>query len=347
MNKLKKSIYVLMLLATVVFASPFMVVKIWNSSELKTVADNVVTQIEESQLEDDSDLVNVVPIEVPTPLSPTESPSEEILTAELETEATEPETKPQEEERHVPDSALLEEDDEPENESVSTETEEVTTEAETEPPTEFPTRAIQKVKRRFWTSNKFVKSDVSYFDDALFIGDSRTEDLKYYGTLTGADFFCSVGLSNYKVNTVYVDGMTLSEWLASKKYGKVYIMLGLNEIADNIEYTTGLYRNLVEQVRQAQPTALIFIEGNLHVTDWYSQQNPSESNERLDTYNEIISKLANDRDIFYIDVNEYFDDENGALPADSTGDGIHPYAKFCSDWCDWLCSRTIPYYPPA
>ena len=101
MNKLKKNIYVLMLLATVVFASPFMVVKIWNSSELKTVADNVVTQIEESQLEDDSDLVNVVPIEVPPPLSPTESPSEEILTAELETEATEPETEPQEEKRET------------------------------------------------------------------------------------------------------------------------------------------------------------------------------------------------------------------------------------------------------
>ena len=121
----------------------------------------------------------------------------------------------------------------------------------------------------------------------------------------------------------------------------MYIMLGLNEIADNIEYTTGMYRSLVEQVREAQPTALIFIEANLHVTNWYSQQNPSESNERLDHYNQIISEFANDKDIFYIDVNEIFDDENGALPSDHTGDGVHPYAKYYSDWSEWLCKKTI------
>lgn len=45
----------------------------------------------------------------------------------------------------------------------------------------------------------FQTVDTSYFDDALFIGDSRTEGLALYGSLTNADFFSNVGLSIYQV----------------------------------------------------------------------------------------------------------------------------------------------------
>lgn len=314
MKKFQKCIYMIMLFVTFVIVSPFMVVKIWNSSDLKTVAIKKIEEFEEAQMEDEPEIV-VIPIEAnPTAVmeSETEPPVSNEITAETDvtepTSATEPETQPQ-------------------------------TELETEPtvqPATFAPASVQKAK-----SAKFVTSDVSYFDDALFIGDSRTEDIKLYGNLTGADFFCSVGLSNYKVNTVTVDGMLLSEYLANKQYGKIYIMLGLNEIGDSIDYTTGMYKSLVEQIQQVQPSALIFLEANLHVTNWYSQQNPSQSNERLDTYNQKIAELANNTNIFYIDINEIFDDENGALPADYTGDGIHPYAKYYTDWSEWLCKKTI------
>lgn len=45
----------------------------------------------------------------------------------------------------------------------------------------------------------FQTVDDSYFDDALFIGDSRTEGLALYGSLTNADYFSSVGLTIFKV----------------------------------------------------------------------------------------------------------------------------------------------------
>ncbi len=40
----------------------------------------------------------------------------------------------------------------------------------------------------------FVESDYSYFDDALFIGDSRTVGIMEYGEFKNSDFFCSEGL---------------------------------------------------------------------------------------------------------------------------------------------------------
>ena len=47
------------------------------------------------------------------------------------------------------------------------------------------------------SSESMTTVDASYFDDALFIGDSRTVGLKEYGTLNNATFFANTGLSIY------------------------------------------------------------------------------------------------------------------------------------------------------
>ena len=77
-------------------------------------------------------------------------------------------------------------------------------------------------------------SDIS-MDDALFIGDSRTVGLMEYAGIDGADYFCTVGMSVYNihkkpVSVPNVGKVTLTELLNSKKYGKIYIMLGINEV---------------------------------------------------------------------------------------------------------------------
>ena len=66
----------------------------------------------------------------------------------------------------------------------------------------------------------FQSVDDSYFDDALFIGDSRTEGLALYGSLTNADYFSSVGLTIFKVtekaagNPNIGESVTLAQKLA-------------------------------------------------------------------------------------------------------------------------------------
>lgn len=46
---------------------------------------------------------------------------------------------------------------------------------------------------------EFQSSDASYFDDALFIGDSRTVGISEYGNLQNADYFCNTGMSVYNL----------------------------------------------------------------------------------------------------------------------------------------------------
>lgn len=189
---------------------------------------------------------------------------------------------------------------------------------------------------------EFVASDASYFDDALMIGDSRMEDIRDYGTLDNADYLCAIGLSTYKVtNGGVVEGDTLEGKCSRKNYGKIYIMLGQNEVADSPESFRINLTELLEEVKEYAPDALIFLMANLHVSKQLGIESPLESNERLNVLNEIMEEMCDNETIFYLDVNPIFDDDEGYLPADASGDGVHPYATYYPQWCDWLCEHTI------
>ena len=73
----------------------------------------------------------------------------------------------------------------------------------------------------------------------------------------------------------------------------------------------------------------------------YSPTLSSISNERINALNSKIQALADNKSIFYIEVNSIFDDGSGALTAEYTSDGIHVLAKYYAEWCDWLCQNTV------
>ena len=77
------------------------------------------------------------------------------------------------------------------------------------------------------------EEDVSWFDDALFIGDSRTVGLHEYGNLGNAEVLADSGMSVYKLfkkEFSWSSGEkgTLEELLSKRQFGKIYLMLGIN-----------------------------------------------------------------------------------------------------------------------
>ncbi|MDE6783967.1 MAG: hypothetical protein K2J26_01120, partial [Ruminococcus sp.] len=206
-------------------------------------------------------------------------------------------------------------------------------------PVSADTEPVTDAEFTFVPSSSFVQSELSYFDDALFIGDSRTVGIKEYGTFVNSDFFCSVGLAASNIDSEYVNGTNFDSIIKSKQYGKVYIMLGINEVGNDFEFTMNEYRKIVERVRTNQPNAIIYIQGNLHVA--YSAETTAINNERINYLNSRLATLADDSKIFYIDINEVYDDSSGYLTESYTSDGIHPLARYYMQWCDWLCTKTI------
>lgn len=205
-------------------------------------------------------------------------------------------------------------------------------------PTEKVTEASTK------NQNSYDKA-IADMSNALFIGDSRTVGLSEYAQIDGADFFANVGMSVYNIydktiSVPTVGKVTLIQLLENKKYDKIYIMLGINEIGYSFDKTVSKYGDLVDFIRENQPDAYIFIQANLYVTKSRSDRDKVVNNPAIDKFNKVISLLADGKEIFYLDANELFSDGNGNLSPEKSGDDAHLYAKHYAEWGNWIKEHT-------
>ncbi|MDE7247240.1 MAG: hypothetical protein K2N43_05080, partial [Lachnospiraceae bacterium] len=195
----------------------------------------------------------------------------------------------------------------------------------------------------------YTMENESYFNDAAFLGDSRTLGISDYAGLDGADFFCDNGMTIFKL--LEDKGVTyqktgqkvdLKEMLQEKSYGKIYIMLGMNELGygDTRMYMKQ-YLKVLNQIREWQPGATIFIMANLHVSREKNNMETEFNNININDKNVASARLANGRDIFYLDSNPLFIDEEGYLQEELTFDGVHLYAQNYEKWRDFLCEHGV------
>lgn len=192
----------------------------------------------------------------------------------------------------------------------------------------------------------FAVADEGYLQDALFIGDSRTMGLWEYGKIEGANFFADTGMSVYnidekKVNVPGVGKVTLEDLLSARQYNKIYLMLGINELGYDRESTVKKYGKLLDWLKEKAPDAIIYIEANLHVTSSRSESDDIFNNDNINAFNQSISGFIDNKKVFYIDVNELFDDENGNLGEQYTSDNSHVLGKYYVVWADWLLTKAV------
>lgn len=181
--------------------------------------------------------------------------------------------------------------------------------------------------------------------DALFIGDSRTVGLYEYAGISEADFFATVGMSVYNIydKPVSVPGtgkVTLEQLLSQKKYHKIYVMLGINEIGNDFSEIVKKYEKLVDYIQTYQPDATIFLQANLHVTQTRSDSGDYINNPAINRLNAAIAELADKENIYFLDANCLFDDSNGHLDKEKSEDNTHVYAKYYKEWGDWIIDQT-------
>lgn len=205
------------------------------------------------------------------------------------------------------------------------------------------------------TEYDYTLENISYFDDAAFLGDSRTLGISDYAGLDGADFYCDSGMTIFKL--LGEDGVTyqktgkkvdLNQVLQQKQYGKIYIMLGMNELGyGNTEMYLKQYREVVEQIREWQPDAIIYVMANLHVSEEKNNAETEFNNININDKNAASALLANGTDIFYLDCNPLFTDKNGFLNADLTFDGVHLYAQHYDVWREFLLEHGVERLEPV
>lgn len=185
-----------------------------------------------------------------------------------------------------------------------------------------------------------------WFDDAVFIGDSRTEGLRNYDGLGDATYFAVKGLM---VDTVYTKAavklggkkMTVMQALKRRKFGKVYIMLGVNELGwASFETFLQDYAKMVDDVKKDQPGARIYLQSILPVSAKKSASETIYTNPKIKRANDAIRRLAQEKQARYLAVDAAVGDASGALPEGASVDGVHLNAEYCGKWCEYLKTHT-------
>ena len=186
-----------------------------------------------------------------------------------------------------------------------------------------------------------------WFADAAFLGDSLTDGLLLYSGIKGADNLSYKGMTVQTVRTDKVirqDGAkyTPLEALGRKTYGKVYILLGVNELGwYNDQRFYDCYAQLVDLVRKAQPDAQIYLQTLLPVTAEKSERHEWLKNEKIAVYNDLIAQLAREKEVYLVDAHAALADETGALPAEESVDGVHLTRSGYQIWAGYLRRHTV------
>ena len=185
-----------------------------------------------------------------------------------------------------------------------------------------------------------------FFDDAAFIGDSitlglRNYEMKYHH-LGEVTFLCqgSYSVAHGVNNTMYISyqgqDMTPQDALAASGVKKVFILLGMNDIAlYGVDKTMENWAVLVANIREKCPEIQIFIQSG---TPIYTEgQIGGLNNNRMDEYNGRLQTFARENDCVYLDVGTAMKDSTNGLASRYASDNyVHLTYAACELWVEQL-----------
>ena len=195
--------------------------------------------------------------------------------------------------------------------------------------------------------------DNSYFQNAAFVGDSRTDGFLIYSGIGTGKNLTSNGLSIFKLaekKALTIDGekYTLLEALALEQYSQVYLSLGVNELGYYND--AGFYQSYcaaIDHIRRLQPQAVIYIQGLIPLNEGQivaaNGNKYNLTNDHLRVYNDLMRQAAEEKQAVFLDLYTEFVDENGELPAEGSHDGVHLSAEYCRRWLEYLKAHTVEF----
>ncbi|MBQ5988938.1 MAG: hypothetical protein IJL67_05540 [Oscillospiraceae bacterium] len=183
----------------------------------------------------------------------------------------------------------------------------------------------------------------SYLESCMFIGDSITTGLSVYKLVPSDNVLADVGLRVDKINETTVKNTRFDEpvkvmtALEEVRPANIYILLGTNGVAwYNNDSMIEQYGAFVDDIKTKLPDSKIYIISLTPVGTMKENidtvENGKVLNSEIDQFNARLLDLANQKNVYYVDVNSELKDASGKLPDDVTRDGMHftldVYKKF-------------------
>ena len=211
-------------------------------------------------------------------------------------------------------------------------------------------------------SKDISSHNYSYFDDAVFVGDSVSLKLSYYvnsmrktdpNFMGKAKFLVSGSLgsknalwtiSDTSVHPSYKGKKMLIEDAISKMdVKKVFIMLGINDVA--ICGASGSVKNfslLIDNIKAKSPNVEFYIQSATPIAK--GCEKGDLTNKNIDLYNKELKKFAESNGYKFLDIASCLKDNQGFLNKDYCSDpsdmGVHFKDNACKIWTDALLNNS-------
>ncbi|MFA6185213.1 MAG: GDSL-type esterase/lipase family protein [Candidatus Shapirobacteria bacterium] len=176
------------------------------------------------------------------------------------------------------------------------------------------------------TSSYFIEKQ-TLFDNLpqstnsiYFLGDSLTDGCEWNELL-----------SNPKIKNRGIMGdstqgiLNRLNQITQSKPQKIFIMVGINDLLNNIETIKILnnYQKIITTIRADSPKTKIYIESVLPINFEIDKTKYGINNQNISDFNKNLKNLADNSNIFYIDLYPSFLDSSNQLDKQYTLDGIH------------------------
>ncbi len=234
----------------------------------------------------------------------------------------------------------------------------------TQPATSEPTGA-QPTSSAQPASGSVTPVDWSWFDDAVFVGDSISLKLTGYvskmrqsqSDFLGKAQFLTAGslgsgnalweVSDKSVHPLYQGTkMRLEDSVAACGAKKLYILLGMNDVGlYGIDGSVANMETLLKLIQEKTPDLQIFVQSATPIHK--GNELKALNNANLITYNQGLQEMCQRNGWHYVDVASVLKDADGYLPdaycSDASGMGMHFTDQACQVWIDYLRQDAASY----
>ena len=206
--------------------------------------------------------------------------------------------------------------------------------------------------RRMYALPENGQVDLSYFDDATFVGDSITTGWHSYRTMTNlpnAHVVAEIGARPPVDGVLWRRGNTTETYdpmqaIADTVPKKVYIMFGTNTLVSQGDYVEDKliedYGKFIDDLGARIPGCEIYIQSILIPTAEATAEKPGLSPERINRVNDRLAVLAFEKGCHYLDLQSFLC-KQGVLNWDiAQPDGIHIKPEAYNAWLDYLSKHT-------
>lgn len=180
--------------------------------------------------------------------------------------------------------------------------------------------------------NETLEATDDYFENIMFLGDSRTDALAAYNLIPSYNTFAVQGINHVDyMSHTFTDALTgvtgnIFTILQNRQPKIVYIALGVNGVGFMDDKTfVEKFEMLVDKVIEATPNSKIIIQAILPVEEeHFTYTGKLLTNEAIDYMNTNLLDIASSRKLFYIDFTALMKDADNDLSSEyDSSDGLH------------------------